>query len=164
MDALVTKTADLETPAERDPRWARVVARDRSAEGRFFYSVATTGVYCRPSCAARRANPKNVRFHPTIADAEAAGFRPCKRCKPDQPSLDEQYAAMVAELCRMIESADEAPTLATLAKAGGPQRLPFSPRLQGGHGRNAQGLRHGAPDQPGPGSAFKEQDRDRSHL
>jgi len=119
MDALVTKTADLETPAERDPRWARVVARDRSAEGRFFYSVATTGVYCRPSCAARRANPKNVRFHPTIADAEAAGFRPCKRCKPDQPSLDEQYAAMVAEACRMIESADEAPTLATLAKAGG---------------------------------------------
>jgi AraC family transcriptional regulator of adaptative response/methylated-DNA-[protein]-cysteine methyltransferase len=75
-------TAGLAT--EQDPRWAAIVARERAADGTFFYSVKTTGVYCRPSCAARLANPKNVRFHPTCDDAERAGFRPCKRCKPEQ--------------------------------------------------------------------------------
>ena len=90
---------------EVDPRWAKVVARDRSADGTFFYSVESTGVYCRPSCAARLANPKNVRFHLTAAEAEAAGFRPCKRCKPDQPPLAEHYAATVAQACRTIEAA-----------------------------------------------------------
>lgn len=74
------------SPAERDPRWMRVIARDRTADGKFFYSVATTGVYCRPSCPSRTANPKNVSFHESAAGAEAAGFRPCKRCKPDEPS------------------------------------------------------------------------------
>jgi AraC family transcriptional regulator of adaptative response/methylated-DNA-[protein]-cysteine methyltransferase len=69
------------TPGD-DPRWQAVVARDASFDGQFFYSVVTTGVYCRPSCAARLANRKNVRFHETAADAERAGFRPCKRCKP----------------------------------------------------------------------------------
>lgn len=69
-----------------DPRWAAVTARDRAADGTFFYSVRTTGVYCRPSCAARLANPENVRFHATRADAERAGFRPCKRCRPERPS------------------------------------------------------------------------------
>ena len=64
-----------------DPRWAAIVARDRSADGMFYYSVGTTGVYCRPSCAAR-PNPQNVRFHATLADAERAGFRACKRCRP----------------------------------------------------------------------------------
>jgi AraC family transcriptional regulator, regulatory protein of adaptative response / methylated-DNA-[protein]-cysteine methyltransferase len=119
MDALATQPAGTELPTEQDPRWARVVARDRSADGEFFYSVRTTGVYCRPSCAARLANPKNVRFHPTTVEAEAAGFRPCKRCKPDQPPLEEQYAAIVAEACRTIEGAEEAPPLAALAHAAG---------------------------------------------
>jgi len=102
-----------------DPRWAAVVARDRAADGDFYYSVKTTGVYCRPSCAARLANPRNVRFHPTPADAERAGFRPCKRCKPGQPSLEEQHAGKVAESCRAIEAAEETPTLAALASAAG---------------------------------------------
>jgi AraC family transcriptional regulator of adaptative response/methylated-DNA-[protein]-cysteine methyltransferase len=105
--------------AENDPRWARVVARDRSADGAFFYSVETTGVYCRPSCGARRANPKNVRFHPTTAAAEAAGFRPCKRCRPDQPPASEQYAAVIAKICRSIERAHETPSLQALARAAG---------------------------------------------
>jgi AraC family transcriptional regulator of adaptative response/methylated-DNA-[protein]-cysteine methyltransferase len=81
--------------------------------------VSTTGVYCRPSCAARLANPKNVRFHATADDAEAAGFRPCKRCRPDQPPREEQYAALVAEACRIIEAAEEAPSLAKLAERAG---------------------------------------------
>ncbi len=102
-----------------DPRWARVAARDRSADGEFFYSTETTGVYCRPSCPSRTPNPKNVRFHRTIAEAEAAGFRPCRRCKPGEPSLRAQYAAKVAGVCRLIEDADEAPTLAELALAAG---------------------------------------------
>src|SRR3977135_3715658 len=88
------------------PRWAAVAARDPAADGKFFYSVKTTGVYCRPSCAARPARPENVRFHATWADAEQAGFRPCKRCKPNQAPLLAQHAAMVAGICRLIEDAD----------------------------------------------------------
>jgi AraC family transcriptional regulator of adaptative response/methylated-DNA-[protein]-cysteine methyltransferase len=102
-----------------DPRWPRVLARDASADGLFFYSVKTTGVYCRPSCGARPARPENVAFHLTTADAQAAGFRPCKRCKPDQPPLAEQHAGLVATLCRRIEQADAAPTLDALAAAAG---------------------------------------------
>jgi O-6-methylguanine DNA methyltransferase len=72
------------SPTEQDPRWQAVAGRDKAFDGQFFYSVKTTGVYCRPSCAARLANPKNVRFHRTQAEARQEGFRPCKRCKPDQ--------------------------------------------------------------------------------
>jgi AraC family transcriptional regulator of adaptative response/methylated-DNA-[protein]-cysteine methyltransferase len=95
------------------------VTRDRAADSSFYYSVRTTGVYCRPSCAARLANPKNVRFHDSIADAEAAGFRPCKRCKPDQPSLEQQHAIRVAKACHAIEAAETIPTLAMLARGSG---------------------------------------------
>ena len=63
--------------------WTRMTARDASADGQFFYSVRTTGVYCRPSCAARRPNKRNVAFHLTAREAEQLGFRPCKRCRPD---------------------------------------------------------------------------------
>jgi AraC family transcriptional regulator of adaptative response/methylated-DNA-[protein]-cysteine methyltransferase len=104
---------------ERDPRWAAVVARDPAADGEFVYSVRTTGVYCRPSCAARLARPENVRFHATCADAERAGFRPCKRCRPDQPSPAGQQAAKVAEACRLIEASDEPPSLDELARSVG---------------------------------------------
>ena len=99
-----------------DPRWGDVVARDARADGAFYYSVESTGVYCRPSCTARRARPENVSFHLSRADAERAGFRPCKHCKPDQPPLAERQAARVAELCRFIESSEEAPTLDELAR------------------------------------------------
>jgi len=98
-----------------DPRWRAVVERDPTADGRFYYSVKTTGVYCRPSCGARLARRENVAFHSTTAAAEAAGFRPCKRCKPDQPSLAERNAAMVTQACRMIEGSDEPIGLEALA-------------------------------------------------
>jgi AraC family transcriptional regulator of adaptative response/methylated-DNA-[protein]-cysteine methyltransferase len=98
-----------------DPRWVAVRTRDARADGSFFYSVKTTGVYCRPSCAARAARPENVAFHATAAEAQRAGFRPCKRCKPDQPSLAQQHAAMVTAACRAIEQAEVAPTLEQLA-------------------------------------------------
>jgi AraC family transcriptional regulator of adaptative response/methylated-DNA-[protein]-cysteine methyltransferase len=78
-------------PTEADRRWSSVVARDPAADGTFYYSVATTGVYCVPSCPARLARPENVRFHPTRQHAEAAGFRPCKRCRPDQRDPMRQW-------------------------------------------------------------------------
>jgi AraC family transcriptional regulator, regulatory protein of adaptative response / methylated-DNA-[protein]-cysteine methyltransferase len=112
-------SGEARLPTERDPRWALVVARDAAADGILYYSVATTGVYCRPSCAARRANPRNVRFHATAAEAEAAGFRPCKRCRPDEPSADARALDLVARACRLIEGAERAPDLATLAAAAG---------------------------------------------
>lgn len=104
---------------ERDPRWAAVVARDPNSDGAFYYSVRTTGVYCRPSCASRRARPENVEFHATREAAERAGFRPCRRCKPDQPGQLEQYTATVARACRLIEAAEEAPRLEVLARKAG---------------------------------------------
>jgi AraC family transcriptional regulator of adaptative response/methylated-DNA-[protein]-cysteine methyltransferase len=115
MNTTARQTREAEATA-RDPRWPAVAARDRDADGRFFYSVRTTGVYCRPSCGARTPRPENVAFHASTQAAEQAGFRPCKRCKPDQA---DAQAAMVAELCRVIESAEEAPTLDALAEHAG---------------------------------------------
>jgi AraC family transcriptional regulator of adaptative response/methylated-DNA-[protein]-cysteine methyltransferase len=100
-----------------DPRWARVVARDKSADGQLWYSVTTTGVYCRPSCPSRTANPKNVTLHDTIESARATGFRPCKRCNPEGLSLDGENAALVAKACRIIEESEEEPSLEDLAAA-----------------------------------------------
>jgi AraC family transcriptional regulator, regulatory protein of adaptative response / methylated-DNA-[protein]-cysteine methyltransferase len=112
---LVKNQALAPFAADTDPRWAALRARDPRADGAFYYAVKTTGVYCRPSCAARPARPENVSFHPTRADAERAGFRPCKRCKPDQPPLCERRAAQVARVCRFIEAHEELPSLETLA-------------------------------------------------
>ena len=98
-----------------DPRWEAVRTRDAQADGSFYYSVQTTGVYCRPSCAARPALPENVRFHDSTADAERAGFRPCKRCKPTQASSVAHHAALVTEACRIIEAAETPPKLDELA-------------------------------------------------
>ncbi|MFA5600286.1 MAG: bifunctional DNA-binding transcriptional regulator/O6-methylguanine-DNA methyltransferase Ada, partial [Phenylobacterium sp.] len=100
-------------------RWAAVLARDPAADGEFVYSVRTTGLYCRPSCAARRARRENIAFHETCAEAEAAGFRPCRRCRPNEPSRAERDAAVVTAACRRIEAAEEVPTLAELARGAG---------------------------------------------
>ena len=114
------KSLDARTTAvTSDPRWALVLARDASADDAFFYSVKTTGVYCRPSCGARPPKPENVAFHSSAADAEHAGFRPCKRCSPDQPPRAERQATLVAELCRIIERSETTPSLEALAKHAG---------------------------------------------
>lgn len=135
--ALVTSHSSQTTPMSRpakmpdkaaqaaatqsDPRWAAVTTRSAAADGSFWYSVQTTGVYCRPSCAARAPRPENVRFHASCADAEAAGFRPCQRCKPRQPTALSHHAALVTEACRTIEGADADKTLTldTLAARAG---------------------------------------------
>ncbi|KRE89120.1 hypothetical protein ASG87_06165 [Frateuria sp. Soil773] len=88
-----THKAALAAATSNDPRWARVLARDPHADGRFFYSVKSTGVYCRPSCAARPMRPENVAFHASGAEAERAGFRPCKRCRPERLAPSPQRAA-----------------------------------------------------------------------
>jgi AraC family transcriptional regulator, regulatory protein of adaptative response / methylated-DNA-[protein]-cysteine methyltransferase len=115
----MTRTLEKSSSPREEARWKAVIARDGSFDGQFYYSVETTGVYCRPSCAARLAKRSNVRFHDTRADAERAGFRPCKRCKPDRPSLAELHAEMVAQACRLIETAETTPRLDALAEAVG---------------------------------------------
>jgi AraC family transcriptional regulator of adaptative response/methylated-DNA-[protein]-cysteine methyltransferase len=110
-------------------RWDAVTRRDPAADGHFYYSVRTTGVYCRPSCPSRPARRENVRFHASCAAAEAAGFRACKRCRPNEAGLAAEHAATVAKACRMIEStlqsADTPPDLETLARAAGMSRFYF---------------------------------------
>ena len=106
-------------------RWAALTAKDPAADGAFVYSVRTTGVYCRPNCAARPARRENVAFHDSIEAAQAAGFRPCKRCKPDQAPLAERHAAVVALACRAIEAAEEPPALEALAQDAGMSAFHF---------------------------------------
>ena len=107
---------DLST---NDLRYEAIRRRDPRADDRFFYSVVTTGVYCRPSCAARLAKPENVGYHASPDDAERAGYRPCKRCRPRERSRRDVQATLVDEACRALEQADELPSLAALAARAG---------------------------------------------
>jgi AraC family transcriptional regulator, regulatory protein of adaptative response / methylated-DNA-[protein]-cysteine methyltransferase len=106
-------------------RWQAVVRRDRAADGQFCYAVTTTGVYCRPSCGARRPLRANVRFHRDAAQAERAGFRPCRRCRPNEPPLARPQAEAVARACQLIAEAETPPDLAALAAAAGLSRFHF---------------------------------------
>ena len=116
-EAPIRKTGDAF--ASETARWDALRRRDPAADGHFLYSVATTGVYCHPSCAARPARPENVAFFATRGEAERAGFRPCKRCRPDLPPRAAREATLAAAACRRIEAAEEAPSLAELADAAG---------------------------------------------
>src|ERR1700680_3159953 len=113
-------TLSLASPSVADDsRWARIVARDKAADGHFWYSVSTTGVYCRPSCPSRIANPKNVQIHDSLESAKATGFRPCGRCKPDGASIEAENAELVAKACRIIEESEEELALEELSGAIG---------------------------------------------
>jgi AraC family transcriptional regulator of adaptative response/methylated-DNA-[protein]-cysteine methyltransferase len=113
------RNATLAAATLADPRWAAVQAHDAMADGEFFYAVRTTGVYCLPSCAARPPRPENVTFHASAEAARNAGFRPCRRCQPDQPSLPARHAALVTAACRHIEETDDVPVLEALAAPSG---------------------------------------------
>ncbi len=139
-------------------RWDAVQRRERAADGAFYYSVRTTGVYCRPSCGARPARRENVAFHLTCEAAERAGFRPCLRCRPDLPPLAERQAQLVAAACRLIEASEEEPSLDALAASAGMSRFHFhrvfkaqagvTPKAYAAAVRAARvraGLAHGAP-------------------
>ena len=106
------------TALSPDIRMQAVRDRDASVDGQFVYAVVTTGVFCRPSCGARPPKPENVRFYAGPADARAGGFRPCLRCKPEQP-LGNAQAEMIAGACRHIETAESEPTLEQLASRAG---------------------------------------------
>jgi AraC family transcriptional regulator of adaptative response/methylated-DNA-[protein]-cysteine methyltransferase len=126
--ATIRRTAPEAAPAAYvtdDARWAAVAARDKEADGQFYYAVRSTGVYCRPSCPSRTPRRANVAFYPTTRDAEAAGFRACLRCRPDAPPLAERQADAVAKACRLIDAAEEEPDLASLAAACGMSRFHF---------------------------------------
>ena len=124
-DAQTTGTSMARQFRSDDERWAAVVNRNHAVVGEFVYCVTTTGVYCRPGCAARRPRRENVRFHASCEDAESAGFRPCRRCRPNEPSLAERRARSVAAACRLVETAEEPPDLDTLAQAAGMSRFHF---------------------------------------
>ena len=102
-----------------EERWAAVATRKQEADGCFFYAVRTTGVYCSPSCASRLARRENVRFFATAAVAQAAGFPPCKRCRPGEPALTELHAQAVTRACRAIETSQPPLSLASMAKQAG---------------------------------------------
>jgi len=102
-----------------DIRWQAVSGRDRSADGSFLYGVATTGVYCRPSCAARTPLRRNIRFFATGDEAEAAGFRACKRCRPQEATPQAAQTALIERACALIVSAETVPALETLASQVG---------------------------------------------
>jgi AraC family transcriptional regulator of adaptative response/methylated-DNA-[protein]-cysteine methyltransferase len=112
LPATIRRSVPFATDAAK---WEAVRCRDAAADGHFFFAVKTTGVYCRPSCPARAARRENVTFHRTRADAERAGYRACKRCRPDLPARAERDATLVTAACRTIEAAEEMPALSDLA-------------------------------------------------
>ena len=126
MSTLATKT-DRVVPmfSSDEDRWEAVVRRNRAADGTFFYAVRTTGVYCRPSCPARRARRENVQFYVTCDAAEQAGFRPCQRCRPQERGIAVQHTVAVEKACRMIEQAEDMPSLDDLAATVGMSRYHF---------------------------------------
>jgi AraC family transcriptional regulator of adaptative response/methylated-DNA-[protein]-cysteine methyltransferase len=117
--------------ASDEARWQAVVERDAGADGRFFYSVKTTGVYCRPSCSSRLPLRRNVEFYASATEAEAAGFRPCKRCSPAGASRAEEHAAAIAKACRLIEGSVAIPKLDELAWAVGLSTFHFHRLFKG---------------------------------
>ncbi|MDI5935693.1 bifunctional DNA-binding transcriptional regulator/O6-methylguanine-DNA methyltransferase Ada [Halomonas kalidii] len=120
-----TSTDSLATFESDEAKWAAVLARDAAADDAFVYAVRTTGVYCRPTCASRRPRRENAEFHADAAAAERAGYRPCQRCRPQEPSLTQRHAQSVAKACRLIETSDELPSLDELAQAAGLSRFHF---------------------------------------
>lgn len=102
-----------------EARWEAVLSRDATFDGRFYYVVQTTGIYCRPSCPAKRPKRARVRSYDDAEDAEADGFRACKRCSPGQPPPASAHSAKIAMACRFIETAETPPSLASLAAVVG---------------------------------------------
>jgi len=110
---------------DQEKCWAAVCAHDASQDGQWVYSVKTTGVYCRPGCASRQPLRKNAAFYATNEEAEAAGFRPCKRCRPHEGSQAERHVAAVERACALIRGRDSLPNLDELASAAGISRYHF---------------------------------------
>jgi AraC family transcriptional regulator of adaptative response/methylated-DNA-[protein]-cysteine methyltransferase len=100
-------------------RWAAVQCRDVHADGQFVYAVKSTGIFCHPSCASRPARPENVTFYASPDEAEIAGFRPCKRCRPGARSRDDLHGDAIARACALVAQSENPPSLEALAAAAG---------------------------------------------
>src|SRR5438552_17134075 len=102
--------------SQDETRWRAVLARDARLDGSFVTGVLTTGIYCRPSCSARRPRRENVRFFDRPEEAERSGFRACLRCRPREAGLARPQADLARRVCRFIESsAAERVTLDAIA-------------------------------------------------
>jgi AraC family transcriptional regulator of adaptative response/methylated-DNA-[protein]-cysteine methyltransferase len=122
MDRMTSPVQD--TPSTLDhggdeARWQAVRTRDRAAEGRFFYAVVTTGVFCRVTCPSRLPRRENVAFFTTPEAAHKAGYRPCKRCHPTGKSVEEAQVTAIRKACALIDAAETPPRLDNLASAVG---------------------------------------------
>ena len=115
MQRAMTKAAQTGTSHD-ERQWQAVMGRDRQRDDAFVYAVTTTRIFCRPSCPARRPKREHVRFYASSSAAVAAGFRPCRRCTPDAPSLTDRYGVLVAAACRTLEREDGPVPLAHLAR------------------------------------------------
>ena len=136
-----TKSIELASKpfSDDESRWQSLVDRNPAADGEFVYSVKSTGVYCRPTCPSRLALRENVRFHATCEEAEAAGFRACKRCKPAGESIAEHQSSIVAQACRIIEESGEIPNLDDLARSVGMSSYHFHRVFKGQTGLTPRG-------------------------
>ena len=108
-----------------DGCWAALEQRDGAAAGQFYYGVTTTGVYCRPGCTSRLPLRRNTAFFETIAAAEAAGLRACKRCRPADPSPASRHIAAIEKACALLRTSETIPSLAELADAVAISRFHF---------------------------------------
>ena len=104
---------------DEEARWQALSDRNREADGHFVYAVKTTGIYCAPSCPSRQPNRQNVEFFADAAQAEAADYRPCKRCRQGRLSLQQQYSQQVEQACRLLENAEKTPKLEEIASQAG---------------------------------------------
>jgi AraC family transcriptional regulator, regulatory protein of adaptative response / methylated-DNA-[protein]-cysteine methyltransferase len=116
MSAAVAERGVAERRRQDERRWRAVLARDPRFDGAFVFGVRSTGIYCRPSCPARRPRRRNVVFFPVAEAAEGAGFRSCRRCRPREASPRDREAARVRTVCRRIEAAADSPL--SLARLG----------------------------------------------
>ena len=119
MSATITRQLTTDAYGTDADRWAAVVARDKAADGVFVFAVRTTGVYCRPGCPSRTPRRENVRFFHSSIEAERAGFRACRRCRPREDSPELRRSELVTRACRAIEAADKPPVLSELARSSG---------------------------------------------
>ncbi|MEX2118855.1 MAG: bifunctional DNA-binding transcriptional regulator/O6-methylguanine-DNA methyltransferase Ada [Pirellulales bacterium] len=116
--------------ADDTRRWNAVAKRNRAADGAFVFGVRTTGVYCRPGCPSRLPKRANVRFFAEWSEAEQAGYRACKKCRPKAAVTQPANQEAIVRACRLIDQADEAPSLAELAEAAGLSRYYFHRRFK----------------------------------
>lgn len=127
-----------------DPRWLAVRQRDSSEDGRFVFSVASTGVFCRPGCSARTPRPENVAFHADPAAARLAGFRPCLRCQPEGAPPTQREAERIARICARLRTAEPLPTLQQLAEAEGLSRFHLQRSFRAATGLSPHAWAHAA--------------------